>query len=32
MFLVFSIIHFRESNQIVKDIIYDDENEKYLKN
>ena len=25
MFLVFSIIHFRESNQILKDIIYNDE-------
>ena len=26
MFLVFSIIHFRESNQILKDIIYNDDN------
>ena len=26
MFLVFSIIHFPESNQILKDIIYNDEN------
>ena len=25
MFLVFSIIHFRESNQILKDIIYNDD-------
>ena len=26
MFFVFSIIHFRESNQILKDIIYNDDN------
>ena len=25
MFLVFSIIHFRESNQILKDFIYNDD-------
>ncbi len=31
MFLVFSLIYFRESNQILKDIIYNDDNDKYLK-